>query len=188
MAKKLMAQCLSKRSKSPLLHSHAPSISNDARCELVEHLGFEKVEKQLLNEYKSTAVLYRHSKTGAEVMSVSNKDENKVFGIVFRTPPKNSSGVPHILERSVLCGSRKYPLKNPFAEVLKDSLQTFLNSTTYPDRTCHSVASTNSKDFYNLIDVYLDAVFFPKCTSDMKIFQQEGWHYEFNESVWYIIQ
>ncbi|KAG2661757.1 hypothetical protein PVAP13_1KG110200 [Panicum virgatum] len=111
-------------------------------------------------------------------MSVSNDDENKVFGIVFRTPPKNSTGIPHILEHSVLCGSRKYPLKEPFVELLKGSLHTFLNAFTYPDRTCYPVASTNTKDFYNLVDVYLDAVFFPKCVEDFQTFQQEGWHYE----------
>ncbi|EFJ20990.1 hypothetical protein SELMODRAFT_152047 [Selaginella moellendorffii] len=114
-------------------------------------------------------------------MSVVNEDENKVFGIVFRTPPKDSKGIPHILEHSVLCGSRKYPLKEPFVELLKGSLHTFLNAFTYPDRTCYPVASTNLKDFYNLVDVYLDAVFHPRCVSDPQIFQQEGWHYEVND-------
>lgn len=114
-------------------------------------------------------------------MSVSNDDENKVFGVVFRTPPKDSTGIPHILEHSVLCGSRKYPLKEPFVELLKGSLHTFLNAFTYPDRTCYPVASTNTKDFYNLVDVYLDAVFFPKCVEDFQTFQQEGWHYELND-------
>jgi Zn-dependent M16 (insulinase) family peptidase len=125
-------------------------------------------------------VLFKHKKTGAEVMSVLNDDENKVFGIVFRTPPNDSTGIPHILEHSVLCGSRKYPLKEPFVELLKGSLHTFLNAFTYPDRTCYPVASTNTKDFYNLVDVYLDAVFFPKCLEDYQTFQQEGWHYELN--------
>ncbi|KAL9238159.1 hypothetical protein vseg_012625 [Gypsophila vaccaria] len=143
-----------------------------------EKLGFEKVSEQSVQECKSKAVLYRHRKTGAQVMSVSNDDENKVFGIVFRTPPKDSTGIPHILEHSVLCGSRKYPLKEPFVELLKGSLHTFLNAFTYPDRTCYPVASTNTKDFYNLVDVYLDAVFFPKCVDDFHTFQQEGWHYE----------
>jgi Zn-dependent M16 (insulinase) family peptidase len=107
-------------------------------------------------------------------MSVSNNDENKVFGIVFRTPPKDSTEIPHILEHSVLCGSRKYPLKEPFVEILKGSLHTFLNAFTYPDRTCYPVASTNSKDFYKLVDIYLDAVFFPKCVNELQTFQQEG--------------
>ncbi|XP_010481056.1 PREDICTED: presequence protease 2, chloroplastic/mitochondrial-like [Camelina sativa] len=146
-----------------------------------EKLGFEKVSEEFISECKSKAVLFKHKKTGCEVMSVSNDDENKVFGIVFRTPPKDSTGIPHILEHSVLCGSRKYPLKEPFVELLKGSLHTFLNAFTYPDRTCYPVASTNTKDFYNLVDVYLDAVFFPKCVDDVHTFQQEGWHYELND-------
>ncbi|GMJ03521.1 presequence protease 2 [Hibiscus trionum] len=149
--------------------------------EVAEKLGFEKVSEEFIGECKSKAVLFKHKKTGAEVMSVSNDDENKVFGIVFRTPPKDSTGIPHILEHSVLCGSRKYPLKEPFVELLKGSLHTFLNAFTYPDRTCYPVASTNAKDFYNLVDVYLDAVFFPKCIEDFRTFQQEGWHYELND-------
>ncbi|XAR59465.1 hypothetical protein NMG60_11015307 [Bertholletia excelsa] len=148
--------------------------------DVAQKLGFEKVSEEFIEECKSRAVLYKHKKTGAEVMSVSNDDENKVFGIVFRTPPKDSTGIPHILEHSVLCGSRKYPLKEPFVELLKGSLNTFLNAFTYPDRTCYPVASTNTKDFYNLVDVYLDAVFFPKCIEDFQTFQQEGWHYELN--------
>eukprot|EP00850_Spirogloea_muscicola_P017373 SM000148S01050 [mRNA] locus=s148:321856:326518:- [translate_table: standard] len=111
-------------------------------------------------------------------MSVAAPDENKVFGAVFRTPPTDSTGIPHILEHSVLCGSRKYPIKEPFVELMKGSLNTFLNAFTYPDRTCYPVASTNLADFYNLVDVYLDAVFFPRCVSDERVFQQEGWHYE----------
>ncbi|ESR36290.1 presequence protease 2 [Citrus sinensis] len=146
--------------------------------EVAEKLGFEKVSEEFIGECKSKAVLFKHKKTGAEVMSVSNDDENKVFGIVFRTPPKDSTGIPHILEHSVLCGSRKYPLKEQFVELLKGSLNTFLNAFTYPDRTCYPVASTNTKDFYNLVDVYLDAVFFPKCVEDFQTFQQEGWHFE----------
>ncbi|KAL5855616.1 hypothetical protein ACOSQ4_005418 [Xanthoceras sorbifolium] len=148
--------------------------------EVAEKLGFEKISEQFIGECKSKAVLFKHKKTGAEVMSVSNEDENKVFGIVLRTPPKDSTGIPHILEHSVLCGSRKYPLKEPFVELLKGSLHTFLNAFTYPDRTCYPVASTNAKDFYNLVDVYLDAVFFPKCVEDFHTFQQEGWHFELN--------
>uniref|UniRef100_A0A6N2L3X6 Peptidase M16 N-terminal domain-containing protein n=1 Tax=Salix viminalis TaxID=40686 RepID=A0A6N2L3X6_SALVM len=148
--------------------------------EVAAKYGFEKVSEEFIGECKSKAVLFKHKKTGAEVMSVSNDDENKVFGIVFRTPPKDSTGIPHILEHSVLCGSRKYPLKEPFVELLKGSLHTFLNAFTYPDRTCYPVASTNTKDFYNLVDVYLDAVFFPKCVEDHHTFQQEGWHFELN--------
>jgi hypothetical protein len=156
----------------------APKVG--ASPELVTQLGFDEVSQQFIDEYNSTAILYRHKKTGAEVMSVSNDDENKVFGVVFRTPPDDSTGIPHILEHSVLCGSRKYPLKEPFVELLKGSLHTFLNAFTYPDRTCYPVASTNLKDFYNLVDVYLDAVFFPNCLKDPNTFLQEGWHYELN--------
>ncbi|PHT63099.1 Presequence protease 2, chloroplastic/mitochondrial [Capsicum annuum] len=162
----------------------APQSSQDfvgADDEVAEKFGFEKLSEQFIDECKSKAVLYKHKKTGAEVMSVANDDENKVFGVVFRTPPKDSTGIPHILEHSVLCGSRKYPLKEPFVELLKGSLNTFLNAFTYPDRTCYPVASTNTKDFYNLVDVYLDAVFFPKCVEDFQTFQQEGWHYELND-------
>ena len=126
--------------------------------------GFSHIREEWIEEYKSHAALYRHDQTGAEVMSLCNDDENKVFGIVFRTPPSDSTGVAHVLEHSVLCGSRKYPLKEPFVELLKGSLQTFLNAFTYPDRTCYPVASCNTRDFYNLIDVYLDAVFHPRCS------------------------
>ena len=122
-----------------------------------------------------TATLYRHRATQAEVLSMRSADTNKVFGVTFATPPDSSNGVAHILEHSVLCGGRKYPLKEPFVELLKGSMHTFLNAFTYPDRTCYPVASTNLKDFYNLVDVYLDAVFFPKITP--LTFAQEGWHY-----------
>lgn len=108
-------------------------------------------------------------------------DENKTFGVVFRTPPENSNGIAHVLEHSVLCGSRKYPLKEPFVELLKSSLQTFLNAMTFPDRTCYPVASCNLQDFYNLIDVYLDAVLHPRAVSDPRVLAQEGWHYEIEE-------
>ncbi|KAH7277479.1 hypothetical protein KP509_39G053600 [Ceratopteris richardii] len=147
----------------------SPQTSTEDNPEVVKQPCFEKVQEQFLNEYKSTAILYRHKKTGAELMSVTNEDENKVFGIVFRTPPQDSTGIPHNLEHK------------PFVELLKGSLHTFLNAFTYPDRTCYPVASTNTKDFYNLVDVYLDAVFFPKCVNDKQIFQQEGWHHELNE-------
>lgn len=122
--------------------------------------------------------MYRHKKTGAQVMSLVSSDENKCFGAVFRTPPSDSTGIPHILEHSVLCGSRKYPIKEPFNELMKGSMYTFLNAFTYPDRTCYPVASTNLQDFYNLMDVYLDAVLHPKCVGDEMTFMQEGWHLE----------
>jgi len=138
--------------------------------------GFKLTREQDIPEIKTRVFLYEHEKTGAELLSLSNKDENKVFGISFRTPPHDSTGLPHILEHSVLGGSRKYPVKEPFVELLKGSLKTFLNAMTYPDKTCYPVASQNLQDFYNLIDVYLDAVFYPRLTP--YIFQQEGWHYE----------
>ncbi len=137
---------------------------------------FHLIEKREIEEISSKAALYEHEVTGARLFSILNDDENRVFGINFRTPPKDSTGIAHILEHSVLCGSRKYPLKEPFLELLKSSLKTFLNAMTYPDKTCYPVASQNLKDFYNLIDVYLDAVFFPLL--DPYKFYQEGWHYE----------
>jgi len=138
--------------------------------------GFELLREQEIPEYKTQARHYRHIKTGAELLSLINEDENKCFGISFRTPPSDSTGVAHILEHSVLCGSRKYPLKEPFIELAKGSLKTFLNAFTYPDKTCYPVASTNTQDFYNLIDVYLDSVLYPRLTP--QTLQQEGWHYE----------
>jgi len=141
--------------------------------------GFELLRDQDITELKIQARLYRHVKTGAQLLSIISEDENKVFGITFRTPPTNSTGIPHIMEHSVLCGSRKYPVKEPFVEILKGSLQTFLNAFTYPDKTCYPVASQNLQDFYNLVDVYLDAVFYPRLTPF--ILQQEGWHYELND-------
>jgi presequence protease len=138
--------------------------------------GFQLITEQTIAEYKTQAKLYRHVKTGAELLSLSNEDENKVFGITFRTTPKDSTGVAHIMEHCVLNGSRKYPVKEPFVELVKGSLNTFLNAMTYPDKTCYPVASTNLQDFYNLVDVYLDAVFFPRLTP--YTLMQEGWHYE----------
>ncbi|MFW5792212.1 MAG: insulinase family protein [Desulfohalobiaceae bacterium] len=138
--------------------------------------AFRLVWERDVPEIKSLARLYVHEATGAEILSLVNADANKTFGISFRTPPQDSTGVAHILEHSVLCGSRKYPSKEPFVELLKGSLQTFLNAMTFPDKTCYPVASQNLQDFYNLVDVYLDAVFHPRITRH--IFEQEGWHYE----------
>lgn len=138
--------------------------------------GFRLIRTLDIPEIRSKASLYRHEKTKGEVLSLVNDDENKVFGISFRTPPADSTGLPHILEHSVLCGSRKYPVKEPFVELLKGSLQTFLNAFTFPDKTCYPVASTNPRDFENLIDVYLDAVFHPRITPDT--LRQEGWRLE----------
>jgi hypothetical protein len=142
--------------------------------------GFERIITKDIPELETRAELYHHVNTGAQLLSLINNDENKVFGITFRTPPSDSTGVAHILEHSVLCGSRKYPVKEPFVELMKGSLQTFLNAFTYPDKTCYPVASQNLQDFYNLIDVYLDAVFYPRLTPF--IFQQEGWHYELEQA------
>jgi len=138
--------------------------------------GFTRIRTLDIPEMASTAHVYRHDKTGARVLSIVNEDENKVFGISFRTPPKDSTGVAHILEHSVLCGSDRYPVREPFVELLKGSLQTFLNALTFPDKTCYPVASANVQDFYNLVDVYLDAVFHPRLTENT--LRQEGWHYE----------
>ncbi|NJN84599.1 MAG: peptidase M16, partial [Caldilineaceae bacterium] len=141
--------------------------------------GFEEVRKETIAEINTTARLYRHVATGAELLSLENDDENKVFGISFRTPPADSTGIAHILEHAVLGGSRKYPLKEPFVQLLKGSLKTFLNAMTYPDRTIYPVASQNTQDLYNLVDVYLDAVFHPLITRHH--LDQEGWHYELDD-------
>ena len=142
-------------------------------------MSFTLQKEQHIPEINATTKLFVHDKTGARLMSVANADENKVFGISFRTPPKTSNGVAHIIEHSVLCGSRKYPVKEPFIELAKGSLNTFLNAFTSPDKTCYPVASQNLQDFYNLIDVYLDAVFYPRISE--YTLQQEGWHYEIHD-------
>lgn len=140
--------------------------------------AYTVISKQRIEELKSDGYLLKHNKTGARVALLSNDDENKVFYIGFRTPPKDSTGVAHIIEHTVLCGSEKYPVKDPFIELAKGSLNTFLNAMTYPDKTVYPVASCNSKDFKNLMDVYLDAVLHPNIYHEEKIFRQEGWHYE----------
>lgn len=142
--------------------------------------AFQLVSKEYIEELKAEAYLLAHKKTGAHLFYVAANDDNKVFSVSFRTPPKDSTGVAHILEHSVLCGSRKFPLKEPFVELVKGSLNTFLNAMTYPDKTVYPVASKNDKDFRNLMDVYLDAVFFPNVLHDPEIVMQEGWHYELN--------
>ncbi len=138
--------------------------------------GFTLVREEELREAGGRVRLWKHDVTGAQLLSICNDDENKSFGVSFRTPPKDSTGVAHILEHSVLCGSDKYPVKEPFVELLKSSLQTFLNALTFPDKTCYPVASCNLQDFYNLVDVYLDAVFHPRI--DENVLRQEGWHVE----------
>ncbi len=138
--------------------------------------GFELLREQYIPELNTQARLFRHVKTGAELLSLENDDENKAFSINFRTPPPDSTGLPHIMEHTVLCGSEKYPVKEPFVELMKGSLNTFLNALTFPDKTCYPLASQNLKDFYNLIDVYVDAVFHPLIPP--RVLDQEGWHYE----------
>jgi len=147
----------------------------------VTHPAYDVVLRDVVDEYGAYCTLYKHRKSGAEILSVSNDDDNKVFGITFRTPPDDSTGVPHILEHSVLCGSRKYTTKDPFVHLLKGSLQTFLNAFTYPDRTCYVVASQNLKDFRNLINVYMDAVLHPRAVDDPMVLAQEGWHLELED-------
>lgn len=138
--------------------------------------GFELVDEREIAELSTHARLYRHARTGARLLSLENDDENKSFAVSFKTPPADDTGLPHILEHTVLSGSRKYPTKEPFVELLKTSVQTFLNAFTADDMTIYPVASANLQDFYNLVDVYLDAVFFPILTPEK--LKQEGWHYE----------
>lgn len=145
----------------------------------VEQLeAYQLIEKREIQDVHSVSYILKHKKSGARIALLSNDDKNKVFYIGFRTPPKDSTGVAHILEHSVLCGSKKFPLKDPFIELAKGSLNTFLNAMTYPDKTVYPIASCNDKDFQNLMDVYLDAVFYPNIYNEDKIFRQEGWHYE----------
>ncbi len=144
--------------------------------------AYEVIGKQELKDMDAVGYLVKHKKSGAKIALISNEDENKVFYIGFRTPPKDSTGVAHILEHSVLCGSKNFPVKDPFIELVKGSLNTFLNAITYPDKTIYPVASCNDKDFQNLMHVYLDAVFYPKIYENEAIFRQEGWHYELDEN------
>lgn len=149
----------------------------------VEQLNaYELIEKRQIEDIHSLSYVLKHKKSGAKIALLSNDDKNKVFYIGFRTPPKDSTGVAHILEHTVLCGSEKYPLKDPFIELAKGSLNTFLNAMTYPDKTVYPVASCNDKDFQNLMNVYLDAVFYPNIYKEEKIFRQEGWHYEMEDA------
>lgn len=140
--------------------------------------GFKLIDETYIDEIKSNGKVFFHEKSGAKLISILNEDDNKTFSITFKTLPKNSKGIPHILEHSVLCGSRKFPVKEPFVEILKGSLNTYLNAATYPDKTMYPVASRNHKDFRNLMDVYLDAVFYPNIYTKPEIMMQEGWHYD----------
>lgn len=140
--------------------------------------AYEVIEARRIEDVHSDSYLLKHKKTGARVALLSNQDDNKVFYVGFRTPPGDSTGVAHILEHSVLCGSKEFPVKDPFIELAKGSLNTFLNAMTFPDKTVYPVASCNDKDFQNLMHVYLDSVFYPNIYKTDKIFAQEGWHYE----------
>lgn len=143
--------------------------------------GFKLIEEREIKELNGVARLFEHEKSGARLVNIKNDDDNKVFSISFRTPPEDNTGVPHILEHSVLCGSRKFPTKEPFVELIKGSLNTFLNAMTFPDKTMYPIASRNEKDFFNLMDVYLDAVLYPNLYNTPEILMQEGWHYDLED-------
>ena len=154
-------------------------MNRQQMLEKVENLSaYEVKDRRFVEEMNSEGMVLEHRKSGARLVLLSNEDDNKVFSIGFRTPPADSTGLPHILEHSVLEGSEKFPVKDPFVELVKGSLNTFLNAMTYPDKTVYPVASCNDKDFQNLMDVYLDGVFHPSIYREPKIFKQEGWHYE----------
>ena len=142
------------------------------------YFGFKLIEEKEIEDIGSIGRVFTHIQTGAKLVSIQNSDDNKVFSISFKTLPENSTGVFHILEHSVLCGSRKFPCKEPFVELVKGSLNTYLNAATYPDKTMYPIASRNNKDFKNLMDVYLDAVFYPNIYKFEEILKQEGWHYD----------
>ncbi|ETT57653.1 peptidase M16 [Paenibacillus odorifer] len=146
------------------------------------YYGFQVVNEEFIREIDSAVFTMEHLKSGARLLFVQNQDDNKVFSVSFRTPPEDSTGVFHILEHSVLCGSEKYPVKEPFVELLKGSMQTFLNAFTFGDKTMYPVASRNEQDFSNLMEVYLDSVFQPNIYKQKEIFEQEGWHYELQQT------
>ncbi len=149
---------------------------------LQELTTYELIQEHHLKDLQSEGYILKHKKSGAKVVLLSNDDENKVFSIGFRTPPKDSTGLPHILEHSVLCGSKRFPSKDPFVELVKGSLNTFLNAMTYPDKTVYPIASCNDKDFQNLMHVYMDAVFYPNIYEHDEIFRQEGWSYKLDSA------
>ncbi len=162
-----------------------PTTSTDPRAAAAALLvpgttchGFAVERCETVPELDSDAYVLRHTASGARLLYLACDDENKAFAIGFKTPPADSTGVFHILEHSVLCGSAKFPVKEPFVDLIKSSMQTFLNAMTYPDKTIYPVATTNEQDLYNLMDVYLDAVFNPAIYTKPTIFEQEGWHYE----------
>lgn len=145
------------------------------------YFGFKLTQKYEIKEIDSIAHLFEHEKSGAELLYLKNDDDNKVFSVAFRTPPSDSTGVPHIVEHCVLSGSRKYKTKEPFMDMVKGSLKTFINAMTFSDKTIYPVASRNAKDFFNLMDVYLDSVYFPMIYDEPEIFMQEGWHYDIHD-------
>ena len=154
-------------------------MADGRNLEKVKELAAYRVSEEIyVEEMDSRAMVLEHIKSGARIFLMSNEDENKVFYIGFRTPPDDSTGLPHILEHSVLEGSDKFPVKDPFVELVKGSMNTFLNAMTYPDKTVYPIASCNDRDFQNLMDVYMDAVLHPNIYREEKIFRQEGWHYE----------
>lgn len=144
--------------------------------------AYEMMQQEDLTDLKSKGYLFKHKKSGARVLMMENDDDNKVFAIGFRTPPSDSTGVPHIMEHSVLCGSKDFPVKDPFVELVKGSLNTFLNAMTYPDKTVYPIASCNDKDFQNLMHVYMDAVLYPNIYKHEEIFRQEGWSYKLDDA------
>ena len=159
----------------------AKSIKNIDEVKIPEQYILEKSE--FVKEVDSFVLTLRHKLSNARVLIFSNEDNNKVFNISFRTPPKDATGVPHIIEHTVLCGSKNFPAKDPFVELVKGSLNTYLNATTYPDKTLYPVASCNDKDFENLMHVYMDAVLYPNIYKYEEIFKQEGWHYELEDNI-----
>lgn len=157
----------------------AKTIKN--KSEIRDLAAYNLIREEQLTDLNSVGLVFQHKKTKARIVVISNDDDNKVFSIGFRTPPEDSTGVAHIVEHTVLCGSKEFPAKDPFVELVKGSLNTFLNAMTYPDKTIYPIASCNDKDFQNLMHVYLDAVFYPKIYEKEEIFKQEGWHYELEE-------
>ena len=143
--------------------------------------NYTLIEKRSIDELHGEVSLLKHNRTGAQILLIDNKNHNKTFAIGFKTPPEDSTGVAHIVEHSTLSGSRKYKTKEPFMDMVASSVQTFLNAMTYPDKTLYPISSRNEKDFCQLMDVYLDSVFYPAMKENPKIFYQEGWHPEIQD-------
>ncbi|MDR2169868.1 MAG: insulinase family protein [Planctomycetaceae bacterium] len=181
----LTAQTKNSNQQKKAVKMTQPQITNTnhtPKTKQLSHPNWTKIWTQSVTELKAEAHMFTHNKSGAPLLYLTCDDDNKVFCIAFRTPPTDNTGIAHIMEHSALCGSQKFPSKEPFVDLLKGSLQTFLNAFTSDDRTMYPVASRNNKDFRNLIDVYLDAVFFPNVKKIPEILMQEGWHYEVDET------